>query len=95
VLFPSIYEGFGLPVVESMLLGTPVVTSNSTSLAEISGDAALLVDPYSVDEIAGAIRTIDSDSDLRRALSQRGRIQAQKFCRQAHDDRLSQVYQSL
>ena len=58
VVFPSLYEGFGLPVLESMVLGTPVVTSRESSVPEIAGDAALLVDPYSTDDIAAAIRTI-------------------------------------
>ena len=61
VLFPSIYEGFGLPVVKSMFLGTPVLTSNVASLPEVAGNAALLVDPYSVDEIAKGIRALDVD----------------------------------
>ena len=65
VLFPSLYEGFGLPVLEAMLLGTPVVTSRASSMPEIAGDAALYVDPYDVDDIADAIKTISADSGLR------------------------------
>lgn len=68
LLFPSIYEGFGLPVIEAMALGTPVVTSTASSLPEVAGDAALLVDPYSIEDIARAIRTVEADSDLRRTL---------------------------
>ncbi|WP_422002630.1 glycosyltransferase [Reyranella sp.] len=95
VLFPSIYEGFGLPVVEAMLLGTPVITSNSTALAEVAGDAALLADPYSVDDLASAIRTIDSDQDLRQSLAERGRCRARTFSRAAHNARLQDLYGRL
>ena len=62
VLFPSIYEGFGLPVVEAMLLGAPVLTSNAASLPEVAGDAALQVDPYSIESITHALRCLDSNS---------------------------------
>ena len=83
VVFPSLYEGFGLPVLEAMTLGTPVVTSRESSLPEIAGDAALLVDPYDADDIARAITTIVNDADLRAELSRRGRLQAAKFSRRA------------
>jgi len=92
LLFPSIYEGFGLPVIEAMVLGTPVVTSNVSSLPEVAGDAALLVDPYSTDDIARAIRIVEADADLREALADRGRKQARKFLPDAYDGRLKQLY---
>lgn len=95
VLFPSIYEGFGLPVAEAMLLGTPVLTSNASSLPEVAGDAAVLVDPYSVTDIALAIQALEADSDLRSALSRRGRDQAKKFSTEAYDARLRQLYNAL
>ena len=95
VLFPSIYEGFGLPVIEAMILGTPVVTSNLSSLPEIAGDAALLVDPYSIEDITRAIRTIEADASLREALAERGRGQARKFSTEAYDGRLRQLYEKL
>jgi glycosyltransferase involved in cell wall biosynthesis len=95
LLFPSIYEGFGLPVIEAMALGTPVVTSNISSLPEVAGDAALLVDPYSVENIAKAIRTVEVDVDLQAALAERGRIQARKFEREAYDRRLAQLYEKF
>lgn len=93
LLFPSIYEGFGLPVIEAMALGTPVVTSDGSSLTEIAGDAALLVDPYSIDSIAWAIRAIEADSDLREELVERGLRQAKKFLPSAYDERLRQLYE--
>lgn len=95
LVFPSIYEGFGLPVIEAMALGTPVVTSTVSSLPEVAGDAALLVDPYSIEEIAGAIRTVEADADLRTALVERGREQAKKFAPEAYDRRLAGLYGML
>jgi glycosyltransferase involved in cell wall biosynthesis len=95
VLFPSLYEGFGLPVLEAMMLGAPVITSNVSSLPEIAGDAALLVDPFDVDDIARAIRALDNDKDLRAELGQRGVRRAAKFSPQAYDDRISALYRRL
>ena len=95
LLFPSIYEGFGLPVIEAMALGTPVVTSDGSSLTEVAGDAALLVDPYSIESIAWAIRAIEADADLRGELAERGRQQANKFSPSAYDERLRQLYCKL
>jgi glycosyltransferase involved in cell wall biosynthesis len=94
-LFPSIYEGFGLPVLEAMLLGTPVISSNTASLPEVAADAALLVDPYDTAAIARAVRQMDGDADLRAELAARGRIQAAKFSRQAYRERLAQVYNAV
>jgi glycosyltransferase involved in cell wall biosynthesis len=95
VLFPSLYEGFGLPVLEAMLLGTPVVTSRVSSLPEIAGEAALYVNPYETDEIAQAIKTIVADSDLRAELSRRGRQQAALFSVERYRERLADLYQKI
>jgi glycosyltransferase involved in cell wall biosynthesis len=95
VVFPSLYEGFGLPVLESMVLGTPVVTSRESSLSEVAGDAALLVDPYSTDEIAAAIRTIVNDADLRAELSRRGYAQAANFSIDRYRERVGALYRAL
>src|SRR5437016_2842913 len=95
VVFPSLYEGFGLPVLESMVLGTPVVTSRESSLPEIAGDAALLVDPYDADDIARGITTITNDADLRIELSRRGREQAAKFSVERYRERVAALYASL
>jgi glycosyltransferase involved in cell wall biosynthesis len=95
VLFPSLYEGFGLPVAESMLLGTPVMTSNTSSLPEVAGDAALTIDPYDVSAMARAISSLDQDVDLRTELSKRGRIQATKFSRSAYRERLGDLYKRV
>jgi glycosyltransferase involved in cell wall biosynthesis len=95
VVFPSLYEGFGLPVLESMVLGTPVVTSRESSLPEIAGDAALLVDPYDADDIARGITTIVNDADLRAELSRRGHRQAAKFSVERYRERVAALYASL
>ena len=95
VLFPSLYEGFGLPVLEAMLLGTPVVTSRSSSLPEIAGDAALYVDPYDIDDIARAIKTIAADDGLRAELRQRGRARVELFSVARYRERIAALYERL
>ena len=95
VLFPSLYEGFGLPVLEAMLLGTPVMTSNVSSLPEIAGDAALLVDPYDVEAMSRAIRDLDADNGLRSELAARGRLRAEVFSAKAYERRLTSLYAVL
>jgi len=95
VVFPSLYEGFGLPVLEAMLLGTPVVTSRAASLPEIAGDAALYIDPYDTDNIAQAIRTIAADDGLRAELVRRGRAQAEQFSVGRYRERVDALYQQL
>jgi len=77
--FPSLYEGFGLPPLEAMACGTPVVTSNLSSLPEVVGDAAVLVDPYQPEDIAHGLERVLSDDTLRADLSGRGRARAQEF----------------
>ncbi|HKP54081.1 MAG TPA: glycosyltransferase family 1 protein [Chloroflexia bacterium] len=70
--FPSLYEGFGLPVIEAMACGTPVVTSRSSSLIEVAGDAGMLVDPLSVEEIEDALHRVLNDPALRADMRYRG-----------------------
>jgi glycosyltransferase involved in cell wall biosynthesis len=91
-LLPSLYEGFGLPVLESMLLSTPVLASTEGSLPEVAGDAALLVDPYDTQAIRRAIESLDADEDLRADLTSRGLRQAAKFSPAAYESRLAGVY---
>jgi glycosyltransferase involved in cell wall biosynthesis len=78
-VFPSLYEGFGLPVLEAMACGTPVVTSNKSSLPEVAGDAAILIDPYDVDALANAMHRILSDPDLAEEMAAKGMIRAREF----------------
>lgn len=76
---PSLWEGFGLPVLEAMACGTPVITSNLSSLPEVAGDAALLVDPYDVGAIADAMHTLATDAALRSQLRSASLARASQF----------------
>ena len=78
-VYPSLYEGFGLPVLEAMTCGTPVITSNVSSMPEIIGDAGLLVDPHDPKQLAQAIECLIADNDLRQTLRERGLQRAAQF----------------
>jgi glycosyltransferase involved in cell wall biosynthesis len=91
-VFPSLYEGFGLPPLEAMASGTPVVTSNVSSLPEVVGDAALLVDPYDTEAIAGAVRMVLTDAALRDDLRARGLARAREFSWSRAVERVRQIY---
>jgi glycosyltransferase involved in cell wall biosynthesis len=93
--YPSLYEGFGLPVLEAMACGTPVATSNTSSLVEVGGDAALLVEPTNVAAIADAIRRILTDADLRQALVAGGFDQARRFTWEKAALQLRGVYERI
>ncbi len=79
LVFPSLYEGFGLPLLEAMACGIPVMTANTTALPEVAGDAALLVDPTSVEQIAQAMERIVSNTSLRQQLRDKGIARAAQF----------------
>ena len=91
-LFPSLYEGFGLPVLESMALSTAVLTSTGGSLPEVAGDAAVIVDPYDVQAITRGIQALDADEGLRLEIQARGVIQAAHFTPEAYQARLIDLY---
>jgi glycosyltransferase involved in cell wall biosynthesis len=78
-VFPTLYEGFGLPVLEAMACGTPVLCSNVASLPEVAGDAAILFDPLDRRGLSATMMQVLSDDDVRRQLTDHGRQQASKF----------------
>jgi len=94
-VFPSLYEGFGLPPLEAMAHGTPVVTSNTSSLPEVAGNAALLVNPENVFEIERAVQRALLDSALRERMKQRGVEQAKRFSWNTSVARILQVYREV
>lgn len=79
LMLPSLYEGFGIPALEAMSCGTPVLASTTSSLPEVVGEAGILVDPLSTDAIAAAMRRLCADPDLREELGRRGRERARHF----------------
>lgn len=91
-LFPSLYEGFGLPVLEAMTMGCPVVTSNVSSLPEVCGDAALYADPLSRDDIRSKIERLTAEPILQEKLTQAASAQSLKFSFQAYIERLAITY---
>lgn len=93
--FPSLYEGFGLPPLEAMACGVPVVSSNTSSLPEVVGDAALCVDPHSVDQLAGALDQIIHNETLRRDLVDKGYRRARQFTWTTAAHQLRELYARL
>lgn len=79
LVYVPFFEGFGIPVIEAMQSGTPVITSNSTSLPEVAGEAALYADPGNPEDISGHMERILNDESLRSALMQKGKVQAAQF----------------
>lgn len=94
-VYPSLYEGFGLPVLEAMASGTPVITSNVSSLPEVAGEAALLIDPCSQEEICASMLRLAGDGTMRSRLSELGRIQADRFSWQLTVDATRAVYDRI
>ena len=94
-VFPSLYEGFGLPPLEAMACETPVVTSNVSSLPEVVGDAALMVDPHDVRALAEAMQEFLSDRDLRIEMVRRGVVRAQRFSWSQAARKLLDVYRKM
>ena len=94
-VFPSLYEGFGLPPLEAMASGTPVITSNVSSLPEVVGNAAMLVDPYDVNSIANGIQTVLEDSVYREKLTQNGLERAKFYSWERSVIKVKQIYDEL
>jgi glycosyltransferase involved in cell wall biosynthesis len=94
-VFPSLYEGFGFPVLEAMACGVPVLCSNTSSLPEVAGEAAMLVNPLEMDDIGRGLREVTTNEDLRRTLIERGYQQAPKFTWQACAAAVLNVFESV
>lgn len=94
-VMPSLYEGFGLPILEAMSCGIPVVTSREGSLPEVAGDAAYYVNAYDVDSISKGIKKVFSDNSLRRELSEKGIEQARKFSWKKTAEETARVYEGI
>ncbi|AEG50330.1 glycosyl transferase group 1 [Sphingobium chlorophenolicum L-1] len=95
LVFPSLAEGFGLPVAEAMALGTAVLTSNEGALAEVAGDAALLIDPRDIGTIAQSLAMLANDDALVRSMEQRGRLRTADFSADKFTKKLSELYGAL
>lgn len=95
LVFPSLYEGFGLPVLEAMAAGVPVACSRRASLPEVAGDAALFFDPLSVDSIADSIACLAGDGELRRSLRERGLCNVKRFSWEATASKTLEVYREV
>ena len=93
-LFPTLYEGFGLPPVEAMACGTPVIASNAQCMPEVLGDAAILESPTSAERFAAAITGVLSDEALRQAMRTQGIRRARKFCSQTSALQLVEIFES-
>jgi glycosyltransferase involved in cell wall biosynthesis len=94
-VYPSLYEGFGLPILEAMACGTPVIASRVASMPEVAGNAAILIDPYQEREIAGAIRRVVTDVSLAESLSRRGLAHAKQFSWARTAAKTRAVYESV
>lgn len=95
LVYPSLWEGFGLPIVEGMAAGIPVITSNNSSMAEVSADAALLVDPLSVEDIAEAMIRITADATLATTMREKGLRRAMDFTWRHTAQQTLETYQRL
>ena len=93
--YPSLYEGFGLPPLEAMACGCPVVTSNVSSLPEVVGDAGITVDPNDTDGLAQAMRRVLTDSKLREDMIKKGLEQAKKFSWEKAAEQTLEVYHKV
>ncbi|MDJ0599314.1 MAG: glycosyltransferase family 1 protein, partial [Crocosphaera sp.] len=94
-IYPSFYEGFGLPVLEAMTLGSPVITSNTSSLPEVAGDAALYIDPTDYYQLAQIMLKVADNSTLRKEMIEKGKIQANKFSWERTAKTTLDVYKSI
>ena len=94
-VFPSIYEGFGMPPLEAMASGVPVLASNAASLPEVTGDCAIICDAYSEESIAEGLEKLSNSEELRNDLGIRGRERAKQFTWNKSAEMLYDIYKEL
>ena len=94
-LYPSLRESFGIPMLEAMACGAPVITSNTSSMPEVAGDGAFIVDPYKPDEITAAMIAILTDDSIRSGLIEKGYLQAAKFSWKAMAQNVMEIYSDI
>ena len=95
VVFASLYEGFGLPILEAQAMGRPVITSNFGAMKEAAGDGALLVDPYSVEAIRDAVLRVKREPALREELIAKGRANVERFRAGVVAERYAEIYRGM
>jgi len=95
LIYPSLYEGFGIPILEAMQVGTPVITSNITGTREVAQDAAILIDPYNVDEMTGQMSRLLGDNQLRAELSKKGKARASSYSWDRTAEKYLELYRYL
>lgn len=95
LVYPSIFEGFGIPVLEAMYSGTPVITSYISSMPEVGGDAAFYIDPFNVDSLINAMQQVATDGELRQAMITKGIEQAQRFSQDKAAADVMSVYEAV
>lgn len=91
-VFPSLYEGFGIPPLEAMACGTPVIVSNSASLPEVVGDAAILTDPRDIQELKNGLKELINNPELRQKLKEKGKLRARQFSWKSSAEKLMKIY---
>src|SRR6185436_19495889 len=95
LVYPSLYEGFGLPILEALRCGKPVITSNISSMPEVGGDACIFIDPNNVEEISAAINFIYYNLDLAQEVKGKAMYQVQKFAPEKMTGQLMQLYKNI
>jgi glycosyltransferase involved in cell wall biosynthesis len=93
--FPTLYEGFGIPVLEAQACGTPVLTSNGSSLPEVGGEGAVYVDPYDTEGICAGMRHVLDNPEIAQQLVQKGLANVQRFSWQASAERLDEMIETI